>query len=81
MAANKNPGALAGGNRDGSFLKNNPGKYTRETINFQRINAVALPRLPALVARWAPGGKRIGHEYVARNPRRADTKPGSFSIN
>lgn len=27
------------------------------------------------------GGKRQGHEYLPLNPNRADTRPGSFSIN
>ncbi len=28
-----------------------------------------------------PGGKRLGREYLARNPKRADRRSGSFSIN
>ncbi len=50
-------------------------------IDFAAINRAALPMLPAIVARWCPDGKRQGHEWVARNPRRTDDKPGSFSIN
>jgi hypothetical protein len=50
-------------------------------IDFVNINRVALAALPSLLARWAPGGKRIGREYVARNPKRADRRCGSFSIN
>lgn len=42
---------------------------------------MALPVLPAILARWLPGGRRQGREYVARNPCRADRQPGSFSIN
>jgi hypothetical protein len=34
-----------------------------------------------LLAQWLPDGKRRGHEYLARNPRRADRHLGSFSIN
>ena len=48
---------------------------------FERINRAALSVLPYLLARWLPGGKRHGHEYVVRNPRRVDARPGSFSIN
>ena len=53
----------------------------REKIPFQEINAAALHRLPELVEQWLPGGKWQGREYLARNPRRNDSKVGSFSIN
>ena len=50
-------------------------------IDFETINRAALARLPDLCARWLPDGQRSGHEYVARNPRRADRRAGSFSVN
>lgn len=50
-------------------------------IDFAAINRAALAALPSLLARWLPDGRRIGHEYVARNPTRADRRPGSFCIN
>lgn len=50
-------------------------------LDFERINAAALSALPALLSRWLPDGRREGHEWVARNPRRADRRPGSFRIN
>jgi len=50
-------------------------------MDFQRINSAALPVLPALLARWLPDGRREGHEWVARNPRRADRRLGSFRVN
>ena len=53
----------------------------RRPLQFALINRVALRELPALLARWLPDGKRRGHEYLARNPRRADRHLGSFSIN
>jgi hypothetical protein len=56
-------------------------KGPRGLIDFDRINRAALDALPSLLARWLPGGKRHGQEYVVRNPRRADGRPGSFSIN
>jgi hypothetical protein len=34
-----------------------------------------------VLARILPGGKRVGAEIVARNPRRADRRLGSFKIN
>lgn len=53
----------------------------RPPLNFGRINAAALARFPDLLARWLPGGKRVGNEWVALNPRRSDAKAGSFCIN
>lgn len=50
-------------------------------IDFGRINREALPMLPALCRRWLPDGRRAGREWIARNPRRADRHPGSFSVN
>lgn len=50
-------------------------------IDFKAINEAAKARLPELCAHWLPDGRRRGREYVARNPRRDDRRPGSFSIN
>ena len=50
-------------------------------IDFGAINAAALAELPALLSRWLPDGKQVGREYVARNPRRADKRAGSFKVN
>ena len=52
------------------------------TKNFHSVAAAALGRFDA-VADWLGigGGKNQGREYLAINPRRADTKPGSFTIN
>ena len=50
-------------------------------IDFARINSAALGALPSLLSRWLPEGRREGHEWVARNPRRADRSLGSFRIN
>jgi DNA primase len=53
----------------------------RGAIDFDGVNRAVLAVLPALLARWAPGGTVRGSEYVARNPTRADRRPGSFSVN
>jgi hypothetical protein len=53
----------------------------RSSIDFDAINAAALPALPVLLRRWLPDGRLHGREYLARNPTRADHRPGSFSIN
>lgn len=50
-------------------------------VDFERVNAVALARLPELLARWLPDGRTSGREYVARNPTRDDRRPGSFRVN
>jgi hypothetical protein len=56
--------------------------FTRPAkLDFESINAAALLVLPALLARWLQDGRREGHEWVARNPRRADRRLGSFRIN
>ncbi len=54
---------------------------TGPRINFQRIALAALANVETIVSRWCPDGKREAAEWVARNPRRADRKPGSFKIN
>lgn len=45
------------------------------------VNSVALPQLEGLCNAWFPGGRRQGHEYLALNPHRNDTRLGSFCIN
>ena len=50
-------------------------------INFNAINRAALAVFPAVLARVLPGGKRVGPELVALNPRRADRHLGSFKVN
>ena len=49
--------------------------------DFAAISRAAQPVLLALLARWLPGGRREGREYVALNPRRADRRLGSFKVN
>src|SRR5947209_584117 len=49
-------------------------------VNFAAVNEVALRALPLILARWLPDGKRLGREFVARNPTRADRTAGSFRI-
>ncbi|MCJ2059802.1 hypothetical protein MKL09_25140 [Methylobacterium sp. J-048] len=50
-------------------------------IAFARVAAAALSHAEAIVTRWLPGGRREGAEWVVRNPRRGDGKPGSFKVN
>ncbi len=50
-------------------------------LDFDTINRAALASLPALLRRWLPDGRLVGREFTARNPRRADRRPGSFKVN
>jgi uncharacterized protein (DUF927 family) len=47
----------------------------------KKIAAAALGSIDSVLNHWLPGGRREGHEYLPLNPKRADSKPGSFSIN
>jgi hypothetical protein len=55
--------------------------FQREQIDFCAINHAALASLGNLLTRWLPDGRRIGREWLARNPIRADRTPGSFKVN
>ena len=57
------------------------GTRGKASPDFAEVNAAALACLPALCARWLPDGFRRGNEWIAKNPRREDRRPGSFSIN
>jgi hypothetical protein len=50
-------------------------------LDFAQVNRATLAVLPSLLARWLPSGQIEGNEYVALNPKRADRRLGSFSIN
>ena len=53
----------------------------KDALDFAEINRAALAAFPAVLARILPGGKRVGAEIVALNPRRADRRLGSFKVN
>lgn len=50
-------------------------------VDIPTVARAALPHARALAERWAPGGRVRGAEYVARNPTRSDSRPGSFKVN
>lgn len=54
---------------------------TTGAIDFDGINAAALHVARSLLPDLIPGGKFRSLEYVVKNPRRNDERPGSFSIN
>src|SRR5271166_5201813 len=74
----KNPGAGDAGARR-LIPSDKPGM--NDPIDFAMINRAALAAFPAVLARILPGGKRVGAEIVALNPRRADRRLGSFKVN
>ena len=49
--------------------------------DFKTIADLAKSSSLTVVSYLCPHGKREGHEWVALNPTRSDTKPGSFKIN
>jgi hypothetical protein len=53
----------------------------KDALDFAAINQAALAAFPAVLARILPGGKRVGAEIVALNPRRVDRRLGSFKVN
>lgn len=54
-------------------------RETRRLRAHQRCSTACPPA--ALCRRWLNGGRIEGHEFVARNPRRADQHLGSFKVN
>lgn len=50
-------------------------------IDFASINAAALVSFEGLLAEWLPDGQRVHGEWKARNPLRADSRVGSFSVS
>ncbi|SEF56412.1 DUF927 domain-containing protein [Nitrosomonas ureae] len=47
----------------------------------KRVAFAALGSIDPVLSHWLPGGRREGDEYLPLNPKRSDSKPGSFSIN
>jgi hypothetical protein len=64
-----------------SDLQSYARKRQHQSLDFPRIAAAAQANAPAVLQRLLPGGRRIGNEYVVRNPKRSDAKPGSFKVN
>ena len=50
-------------------------------LPFDAVNREALARARTLLPVLLPGGSWQGAEWVTKNPKRDDTKPGSLSIN
>jgi hypothetical protein len=56
-------------------------RLTAAPVNFRTVNRAALGRFPDILARWLPGGRIEGREYIVLNPKRHDRRLGSFKIN
>ncbi|MEP1332025.1 MAG: hypothetical protein ABJK43_04935 [Lentilitoribacter sp.] len=54
---------------------------SKQPIDFSSIAASLLPQARSIVPELLPNGKRIGHEWSARNPNRVDRQLGSFLVN
>lgn len=48
---------------------------------FERVKSASTPHIETLCRDWLPDGRRVGGEWVARNPCRNDRRAGSFKIN
>ncbi|MET0156037.1 MAG: hypothetical protein ABW189_08060 [Rickettsiales bacterium] len=53
----------------------------KKYLPFPELRNASLAAAPAVLRQWLPDGKAEGREYKAKNPRRADNRPGSFSVN
>jgi uncharacterized protein (DUF927 family) len=55
---------------------------TKTSISdFDEVAKSALRHTDTILSDYLPGGKRQGNEYVVCNPKRNDSKPGSFRVN
>jgi hypothetical protein len=50
-------------------------------VDFASVDRAALGRLLEILTLWLPDGRIEGREYVVRNPKRRDQRPGSFKVN
>src|SRR5689334_23284953 len=56
------------------------GLTPKRRIAFSRLADAALRQADILMQRWLPEGRREGHEWVARNTTRSDSRLGSFKV-
>lgn len=82
-ATNENAPGRGGGDRGAKHGRGAGAENTKGAprVDFARVKADALQRVDAVLRDWLPDGKREGREWVARNPTRADARPGSFAVN
>src|ERR1700693_2966511 len=63
------------------MLAPTPPEGEKRRIDFSTLNAELLNRARDLLPTWMPGGRWEGDEWVAINPTRSDSGPGSFKAN
>jgi len=66
-----------------AFEKRSPARpvtVSTPAVDFRTISCAALKNIGGVLARLLPGGRIVGGEYLALNPRRADTHLGSFKV-
>lgn len=80
-AANRGGRGVSQHRREHARSLAHSGGRRNAAVDFGAINAAALACLPALVGRWLPDGRRVGREWLARNPLRVDRRLGSFRVN
>lgn len=87
MTGPENEGAPDAGTSRGAESRSDKGRRLKSTAalrpprDFRAVAEAARRASEAVLMRWLPGGKLRGREYGARNPRRDDSRPGSFSVN
>jgi predicted PhzF superfamily epimerase YddE/YHI9 len=75
------PRGNAGREPNRNILRRHSSQASRAVkIDFDAVNRAAIAALPAVLARLVPGGRIMGREYAALNPRRADRRAGSFKV-
>jgi hypothetical protein len=81
LSARRRIGAVV--NAPDNFLKQGKEQSNKlsSRASFEDVKAATLKSLDFIVPRLLHGGKKVGDEWVIRNPTRKDAKPGSFKVN
>jgi hypothetical protein len=72
---------LASGRRDAAHNPKRIRLLQENRLDFGAIARSAAGNAQTLVRRWLPYGRRMGDEWLARNPTRPDRTLGSFKVN
>ena len=54
---------------------------SNQDVDFAAVKAASIRVASSLVPAWLPRGHQEGNEWIALNPTRHDTGPGSFKVN
>jgi hypothetical protein len=58
-----------------------PQHKSNRVVDFAAVKAASISAASSLVSALLPRGHREGDEWIALNPTRHDTRPGSFKVN